>query len=216
MPDRRNVQMQWGEQLQWRQEVHRRYPEIWRLRLVRKRLPFILNQMKDGETVLEIGAFDRQLENRLHQFYPQVQYKSLDIDTTYFHDYSSIEEVRETFDVILLFEVIEHLRVEEGRKMVGEIHRLLNPGGRLVVSTPNVYTPGHYWKDVSHLTPYHHEELGGLLLSQHFEIVEMCRAFHESYVTFWKKAYLFLPLFRLLGIDFAKSIFVVARKVETG
>ena len=208
--------MQWGEQLQWRHEVHKRYPEIWDLRVVRKRLPFLLAQMKDGEAVLEIGAFDRRLGERLQRFYPRVRYKSLDIDTTYPHDYSSIEEVRETFDVILLFEVIEHLHLEEGRKMVGAIHPLLNPGGRLILSTPNLYAPGQYWKDATHLTPYHHEELGGLLLSQRFEIIEMCRAFHESWVTFWTKAYLFFPLFKLLGIDFAKSIFVVARKAETG
>ena len=36
----------------------------------------------------------------------------------------------------------------------------------------NIYTPGQYWKDAEHLTPYHYEELGGLFLRHGFEIVD--------------------------------------------
>lgn len=31
----------WSEQFRWREKVHQQYPEIWNLRIVRKRLPFI-------------------------------------------------------------------------------------------------------------------------------------------------------------------------------
>ena len=73
----------WGEQFQWREKVHQRFPELWDLKIVRKRLPFVLKYLKDGERVLEIGAFDRSLEGRLKQFRPRILYKSLDIDPTY-------------------------------------------------------------------------------------------------------------------------------------
>ena len=204
--------MRWSEQLRWREAVHRRYPDLKSLAIVRKRLPFILKHLKDGETVLEIGAFNRELGDRIKKYCPQAAYKSVDIDPTYPHDYSSLDEVKERFDLVLLFEVIEHLDWDDGRKMVARIFEILNPGGRVIISTPNVYTPGQYWKDVSHRTPYHYEELGGLLLGQQFELVKVCRLYSEPALHFFIKVYLLSPLFRLLSIDFAKSILVVGRK----
>jgi SAM-dependent methyltransferase len=96
--------------------------------------------------------------------------------------------------------------------MVQSIHQVLKPGGRVIMTTPNIYTPGRYWKDVTHRTAYHYEELGGLLLGQNFELIEICRFFNEPIFNFFIKVYLFSALFRFLGIDFTKSILVVARK----
>jgi SAM-dependent methyltransferase len=204
--------MTWGEQLHWREKIHQMYPEIWDLKIVRKRVPFILRYLRDGESVLEIGAFNRSLEGRLRRYYPRIVYKSLDIDPSYQHDYTCFEEVRERFDMVLLFEVIEHLDWEGGREMVAKIFEILKPAGRVILTTPNIYTPGQYWKDVSHRTAYHYEELGGVFLSQQFEIVEICRIFRESLLKFYLKGYILVPLFRFLGIDFSDSILLVARK----
>jgi SAM-dependent methyltransferase len=40
-----------------------------------------------------------------------------------------------SFDLVVAFEVIEH--IEEWRKLLEEVRRILGPGGQLVVSTPN-------------------------------------------------------------------------------
>lgn len=205
--------MRWSEQLRLRERVHQKYPQVWALKIVKKRLPIILKYLREGETLLEVGASNRDLENRIKKYYSKTLYKSLDIDPSYSHDYSSFEEIQETFDMVLLFEVIEHLDLDEGREMVRNIHQILKPGGRVILTTPNVYTPGRYWKDVTHQTAYHYEELGGLLLDQKFEIIEICRVFNEPLLSFWLKVYLFSPVFRLLGLDFTKSILIVARKV---
>ena len=205
-------EVRWGEQFQWREKVHQRFPELWDLKIVRKRLPFVLKYLKDGEGVLEIGAFDRSLESRLKQFRPQILYKSLDIDPTYRHDYTSLEQVHEKFDLVLLFELIEHLDWESGREMVARIFDILKPGGRVILTTPNIYTPGQYWKDVSHRTPYHYEELGGLFLSQRFESIELFRFFNDPFLRYAIKVYLFSPVFRFLRIDFTKSILLLARR----
>jgi SAM-dependent methyltransferase len=203
----------WGEQVQWREKVHQQYPEIWDLRIVRKRLPFILKYLREGESILEIGAYNRELGGRIKKYYPRILYKSLDIDPSYQHDYTSLEEVKEEFDMVLLFEVIEHWDWESGRKMVAGIFEILKPGGRVILTTPNIYTPGQYWKDVSHRTPYHYEELGGLFLSQRFESIELFRLFNASLLKYVMKVYLFSPIFHFLRIDFTKSILLVARKV---
>ena len=205
--------MKWSEQLRLRERVHQKYPEVWTLKIVKKRLPIILKYLRDGETLLEVGASNRDLEGRIKKYCPKGLYKSMDIDPSYSHDYSSFEEIQETFDMVLLFEVIEHLGLDEGREMVRNIYQILKPGGRVIFTTPNVYTPGRYWKDVTHRTAYHYEELGGLLLHQDFEILEICRVFNEPLLSFLTKVYLFSPVFRFLGIDFTKSILIVARKV---
>jgi len=204
--------MKWSEQFQLRERVHRQYPEVWNLRIVRKRIPFILKYMTDGESVLDIGAYNRELEDRIKKYHPNILYKSMDIDPTYLHDYSSFEEIEDKFDVVLLFEVIEHLDVAEGKEMVRNIYSLLNPGGRLIMTTPNVYTPGQYWKDASHKTPYHYEELGGILLAQGFHITAMYRTYNDPFFYYLFRVYLMFPLHRYLGIDFAKSILVLAEK----
>jgi len=204
--------MNWAEQMKWRERVHQKYPEVWDLQIIRKRLPFTLKFLKDGESVLEIGAFDRELGDRIKKYYPHIEYKSMDIDPTYSHDYVSLEEIKETFDVILLFEVIEHLNQEKGRELVRKIYDILKPEGRVILTTPNVYTPAQYWKDISHETPYHYEELGGLFLSEGFESIEMYRLYSEPFLRYCLKVYLFSPLFHLLGIDFTKSILLITRK----
>lgn len=204
--------MHWSERLRWREKVHEQYHNLWDLKLVRKGLPFILSYLRDGERVLDIGAFNRHLGQEIKKHYPQVVYKSLDIDPTYPHDYSSFEEIKENFDLVCLSEVIEHLGLEEGREMVRNIYQILSPGGRVILTTPNMHTPGQYWKDITHLTPYYYEELGALFLSERFEIAEICRVFRKSPLKFFLKGYILSPLFRFFGIDFSESIILVARK----
>ncbi len=61
----------------------------------------------------------------------------------------------DSFDLIVSFETIEH--VPEPTKFLDECARVLRPGGRLVISTPNVtvYNPGN---DPSH-NPFHCSEM---------------------------------------------------------
>jgi len=47
-----------------------------------------------------------------------------------------------SFERISCLEVIEHIHPEQGRAVLRTFHRLLVPGGRLVISTPNMHS---YW-----------------------------------------------------------------------
>jgi SAM-dependent methyltransferase len=51
--------------------------------------------------------------------------------------YDRVLRVETRFDCITLIEVIEHLTAEEIRVLFGHIARLLKPGGKLIVTTPN-------------------------------------------------------------------------------
>jgi 2-polyprenyl-3-methyl-5-hydroxy-6-metoxy-1,4-benzoquinol methylase len=140
----------------------------------------------------------------------------MDVDRDQFHDFYSLEEIRETFDVVFLFEVIEHLDLEEGVKVLEKVYDLLNGGGRLILTTPNVFNPSRFWRDATHKVAYCYDELGGLLLAHGFQIKAMYRTYNDAFHRYLFRLYVMAPLHRYLGIDFAKSILVIAEKKSNG
>jgi SAM-dependent methyltransferase len=74
----------------------------------------------------------------------------------------------QSFDTILLSEVLEHL--ERPTDALTECHRLLRQGGRLVLSTPMLWTLHEEPRDFYRYTPY---GLRYLLDTAGFDVVEM-------------------------------------------
>lgn len=202
----------WSKLFEYRHKIHERYPEVWNLEILRKRFPLILGNVHDGEKVLDIGASSRDLEGRLKHHYPNLIYKSMDVDREGFHDFYNLEEIQELFDVIFLFEVIEHLELEEGVKVLRRIYELLKEGGRVIITTPNVFNPGRFWKDATHKIAYCYDELGGILLANQFQVKAIYRTYNDAFLYYIFRVYLMAPVHRYLGIDFAKSILVLAEK----
>jgi len=202
----------WSKLFEFRDQIHQRYPEIWDLKILRKRFPLILEILQDGEKVLDIGASNRNLQERFQRHYPNLIYKSMDVDQEQFHDFYSLEEIRETFDIVFMFEVIEHLELEEGMRVLKRIYELLRDGGRLIMTTPNIFNPNRFWRDATHKVAYCYDELGGILLAQGFHIKVMYRTYSDAFHRYLFRVYVMAPLHRYLGIDFAKSILVVAEK----
>ena len=206
----------WSKLFKYRDQIHYRYPEIWDLKILRKRFPLMVKTIRDGEKVLDIGASNRNLQERLQRHFPKLVYKSMDIDREQFHDFYSLEEVQEPFDVVFLFEVIEHLGLEEGVQLIKKIYDLLSQGGRLIMTTPNVFNPSRFWRDATHKVAYCYDELGGLLLAHGFQIKGMYRTYSDAFHRYLFRIYVMASLHRYLGIDFAKSILVIAEKKSNG
>jgi SAM-dependent methyltransferase len=202
----------WSRLFKYRVEIHKRYPDIWDLKIARKRFPLMRKHIRNGEKILDIGASNRDLEKRLKKVFPDVVYKTMDIDREQVHDYYSLEEIRESFDVAFLFEVIEHLDLAEGQVLLKTIHGLLSKGGRLILTTPNIFNPSRFWRDATHKVAYCYDELGGLLLSQGYTVQSMHRVYGAPMLRYLLRVYGMSVLHRALGIDFAKSVLVVAEK----
>ncbi|MGB9629373.1 MAG: methyltransferase domain-containing protein [Thermodesulfobacteriota bacterium] len=202
----------WSRLFKYRDQIHQDYPEIWDIKILRKRFPLILQVIRDGEKILDIGASNRDIERRLKSHYPNLIYKSMDVDQEKFHDFYHLDEIQESFDVILLFEVIEHLDLREGVELLGRIFDFLNKGGRLILSTPNVFNPSRFWRDATHRVAYCYDELGGLLLAQGFHIKAIYRTYNDAFHKYFFRVYIMTPLHRYLGIDYAKSILILAEK----
>lgn len=66
-----------------------------------------------------------------------------------------------TVDVVFSSNLLEHLADKaEVRRALEECHRVLRPGGKLIVLMPNVrYLPGRYWDYFDHHTPLSHLSL---------------------------------------------------------
>ncbi|MBW2039430.1 MAG: hypothetical protein JRI46_07535 [Deltaproteobacteria bacterium] len=152
------------------------------------------------------------MEVKIMKRHPGVIYKSMDIDRRLPHDYYSLDEINEQFDLILLLDVIEHLELEDGVNMLRRVNELLVEEGKLIINTPNIFNPSRFWLDATHKVAYSYEELGGVLLSQGFEVLEIYRTFNASFPKYFLRLTLFYPLHRILNVDFAKSILILADK----
>lgn len=203
----------WSAFFAKRREVHRRYRSIWDVPLLRKRARLILPLAAGSRAcrVLDVGGGEQEWRERLSAVSPGLVYACVEPDPARPGDFAGLEEAQGPFDLAIMLEVIEHMTLAEGIRTLGRIHALLAPGGRLVVSTPNIFHPSRFLEDATHRTPYSPECLGGAMLLAGFSIESLHRSYNASVVERPLRA-LLSPLHRALGIDYAKSIFAVGRK----
>ena len=216
MMEKSHSAINWSELFASREKIHRRYPTVWDIPLIKKRTHLLRQIIGNGMRVLDVGAGRKGLKDDLVKMGLEVGYRSLDVDQSIEHDFYDIDEIKEVFDVAVLFEVIEHLSLEEGFELLQKIRFRLREGGLLIVSTPNIFNPSRFFRDASHRTFYAYDELAGLLSMAGFDISRLCRSYNDAFHRYLLKVYLLPFLFRFFSIDFAYSIFAVAEKRETG
>jgi len=138
----------------WREGQERR------LQLIRRYVTL------EGARILDVGCGLGLYVKKMRQFSDDVH--GVDIDPAKVREASAtLPNIREapaehlpypdaTFDVLLLHEVLEH--VNDDRAAVREAHRVLKPGGRMVVFVPNRLYPfethGIYWRGTYHFGNY--------------------------------------------------------------
>lgn len=201
----------WSEFYAHRKEIRKLYPSVYKLALKKKLFDIVAAELRGKEKILDVGASTRRLGERINEKLSGVTYKTMDIDRAKEHDYYSLDEIKETFDVIVLSEVIEHISFREGIDLLKRLATLLVPGGRLIVSTPNLHHPNRYW-DSDHKTPYRYEEIAAALVSAGFNVRNIYRTYNDQYVRRFVRVYFMAWLHRYLDVDFARSVVVVAEK----
>lgn len=208
-----DITKSWYSLYGFRKQIRHKFPDFWDLKVVKKPFDVVKPFLRKDTRLLDVGSGNRNLEKKLKRIYPGIIYKSMDIDTDRFHDYYSLDDVKEKFDVILLFEVIEHLAFEDAVQMLKKIKGLLVPGGRFILTTPNVYHPNRYW-EYSHKVSYRYDELGGLLLSLGYNVKRIYRIFNAPVIQRFIRLYLTSPIHHYFNIDFARSIALIAKKPD--
>ena len=208
--DFRMSEISWSSLYRCRKEVNARYPSVFRLPSVRRAVRLARPYVRSGTRILEIGPGENRRGARLAAEVSGAASFSVDPDPQGAHDYRDISEAGDGFDLVMAFEVIEHLPLNEALELMRAVRIRLRSGGLFVLSTPNVFCPGAYLRDCTHRTPFAFDELGGALLFTGFEVVGLYRVVPGSILRRFKKA-ICSPLGRALGVDHAVSIAAVAR-----
>ncbi|MDR2018052.1 MAG: class I SAM-dependent methyltransferase [Syntrophobacterales bacterium] len=203
---------EWSKLFSYRYRIHKKYKEIWEVPLVKKRSILLKRYLKDGMAVLDAGAGMKGIKDEIADLGIHVTYKSMDIDRSNEHDFYDVADIHEKFDAIIMFEVIEHLDLENGLQFLKGLSEKVKDKGIIIVSTPNIFNPSRYMRDSTHKIFYGYDELCGLLNLAGFGIKDVCRSFNDAIHRYILKVHILGWLFRVLSIDYALSVFVVGEK----
>jgi SAM-dependent methyltransferase len=199
--------LSWSRLNEARRAVRGRWPTIWKLAVIPRSMRHAAAQIRPPERVLDLGASDGRFGRRLPE---GVVYETLDVDPMVKARYRSFDEVPSgAFDVVSCFETIEHLTLDEACALLAGAARALRAGGRLYVSTPNIHHPWAYLRSATHRTPFCYDELGGLIEMHGFALDSLFRC-HKDAVLKGALRRLAYPIYRIVGVDWAKSILAVA------
>ncbi len=200
----------WSSLHERRRALERRWPSVFDLPLARRASALVLAEARPGMRVLEAGAGDRRLKERLEAAAPGLEYRSADPDPAHPHDWSSIEDATGTFDLVFALELIEHFTPEEALAFLRRARALLRPGGRILLGTPDVFTPGRWHRDAGHRTPFSPWELGGFLEEAGFTVLSLHRAWNAPLAERVLRRFLLGWLHRFTGADYAQSVVALA------
>ncbi|MCR4318507.1 MAG: methyltransferase domain-containing protein [Planctomycetes bacterium] len=204
--------LNWTELWTNSRAIRARFGDIWNLPLAKSYDFAISKYGTPGAAALELGAGDRRLKTKLEKMLGEVEYKSFDVDLNNPHDFARLDDVSGEYDLVFLLEVVEHVRPEIVTAMFRKAMDVLRPGGRIVVTTPNIYSPPSYLRCAEHVTHWCYDELGGVLQSTGFEVTDVARVYNDSVFKCVVRRFLFYPVFRIVGIDFSRQIVIVGKK----
>jgi hypothetical protein len=167
-------------------------------------------------SLLDVGAGDLRVMKKFRAAGYQGEYHTLDVGGEFAYDYRDLSEVRRRYGAVVCLDVIEHLPLERGLAMVRRMAELLEPGGALVLQTPNARAVPHpsSW-DMTHVHIYNLPDLWAFLTSLGLETAGYRVVFEGPSTPLagrpkeWAKRY---ALTRWLGCDYAQNIAAVSRK----
>lgn len=125
------------------EQKHNHPMENWRLAQVVK-------QVDPSKPLLNLGVGRGELEEILAKKYPKLKYTGTDITRnalkkhqkaypSWKFQYAELDQLpfpKESFDQVLLLEVLEHIRPNETFEVLEELVRVLVSGGRAIISVP--------------------------------------------------------------------------------
>jgi SAM-dependent methyltransferase len=121
------------------------------------------------------------------------------------------DSASEVFDVVVAIDVIEHFRKNEVLEIMDQAHRVLRPGGRLIVHVPNaeaIFGSRIFWSDFTHEMAFTREGLRQLTCACGFSSIEVSEDLPVIHG--------FKSLVRRILWTSLRSIFRLAYMAETG
>jgi SAM-dependent methyltransferase len=175
----------------------------------------IFDRAQNSQRILDFGAGDNRLKRKFLTAGFRGSYETLDFGDSEGHTYSALSQVKGRFDTIICLEVIEHMSLNEYVDLMDEFGRLLNPGGLMVVSTPNALCVVPMWSlDTGHIQQYPLADLAADFVVRGFE-VEAFRVWAGPWPNGIRKRirlFVMRGLCYLLSVDYAHGILVIGKK----
>lgn len=167
--------------------------------------------------ILDVGAGDRRLRKTIDLMNIDYDYSSLDISKNIQHEYSDIKDVNKNFDIITMFELIEHLPLDITLQYFTKAYKILNQNGVLAISTPNIDHINQLWKqDVTHIQQYPAKDIYSILRMIGFSCdIKVYRINLRSSKINFRKLILEksrVIINKILGTDYAHGILIIAKK----
>lgn len=208
----------WSKLSKYRKEIDtgvRALPVIHQ----RNALDHLRRALPQQGSVLEIGAHDRRLETELESL--DLDYRSMDVDASYDHDFYSVDELTGTYGAIVMIDVVEHLSIQEFIQYLEQIDKCIRDEGVLIIQLPNIFALGsNQFYDVMHKQHWPFYDLYALLRYHGFRDIDMYRLdnlLDLQEKPSWKR--ILRKWFRQFfvrwfgnGLDFAPNILTIARK----
>ena len=130
---------------------------------------FYDTNINSGSKVIDLGYGDGSFLKSLER--NKVECKGYDYDTINFEN-DKIPEASNTIDFITSNSVIEHLN--DCTNLLQEAHRILKPGGKLILITPNFFFDyKNFYDDPTHVNPFTIEKLETLLDMSGFKNIKV-------------------------------------------
>jgi SAM-dependent methyltransferase len=110
--------------------------------------------------------------------------------------------------------VIEHMQPTQAIEMIRESHRVLKPGSRMVIITPNpkdLRTGERFWLDITHVRPYPEKLLIVLMKREGFDNIKSYEDGEPARNIFEKGAKLFLKMW-FMGFMFRGDLVIIAER----
>ncbi len=176
----------------------------------------IFSQVKNRDSVLDVGSGDLRIMLKFQQAGYSGQYHTQDIGEEFKYTYDTIDEISNKYSAILCLDVIEHLQISEGLALIHKLVNLLSPDGVVVIQTPNgrcIRSP--LSSDMTHVHCYNINDLWAYLTCMGL-LVEGYRIVFEAEHRTWIHKIAELGtryiITRILGLDYADNIVLIAYK----
>jgi len=172
--------------------------------------------VRTASSLLDVGAGDLRMMRKFQSAGFTGEYHTQDIGEAGKYTYRDLQEVKRRYGAILCLDVIEHLPLTEGLTLLDQMVALLEPGGALILQTPNAaYIPdGRSW-DMTHVHLYSLPDLYAYLTCERLAVAGYRVALGARNPGLFRGLKLAVVAYvkhRILGCDFANDIALVARR----
>ena len=173
--------------------------------------------VRGAGSLLDVGAGDLRIMRKFQRAGYRGEYHTQDVGAEGVYTYRDLGAITRRYGAILCLDVIEHLPLREGLTLVRKMISLLEPGGVLVIQTPNAaYIPDPRSWDMTHIHTYNAGDLWAYLKCEGLDAevyrVALVPGPSPGPIVSARLAITAYVKRKVLGCDYANNIAAIARK----